>query len=154
MDQLKNPDHVERLIEGLSDRDQNAAYSCLLELIGISRKEKTVYEQFEQFEAMIRDKSSFVRVRGLLLIAANARWDEEKKIDRIISECLEHITDEKPTVSRQFIKALPELAAAKPKLRNQIVKALENADLSKYADTVRTLIKKDIETALSAVLDA
>lgn len=58
---------------------------------------------------------------------------------------LSHITDEKPITARQCIKALAQVGQAKPQYVPKILSCLNNADLSKYKDTMRPLIQKDIE---------
>ena len=64
---------------------------------------------------------------------------------RIISDYQAHITDEKPITARQCIKALAQIGTAKPQYIPKILSCLETAELSKYKDTMRPLIEKDIE---------
>ena len=54
----------------------------------------------DKFIAMASSGNSYVRTRGLALIAHNAKWDVDDKIDGIIGGYLEHITDEKPICAR------------------------------------------------------
>lgn len=49
--------------------------------------------------------------------------------------------------ARQCIKALTEVGEAKPPYIPRIVSALQRADLSKYGDSMRPLIEKDIAAA-------
>ena len=79
------------------------------------------------------------------ILAANAQWDVENRFDRIISDYLTHITDEKPITARQCIKALVQVGMAKPQYISRISSCLRSADLSKYKDSMRPLIEKDIE---------
>lgn len=44
---------------------------------------------------MIDSDNSYIRTRGLTLIACNAKWDKDNKIDEIIDEYLKHIEDVK-----------------------------------------------------------
>lgn len=69
----------------------------------------------------------------------------------IIDGYLEHITDEKPICARQCIKLLPLLAEAKPTLAPKIVSALRDADVARYADSMRPLAQKDIRDSLLAI---
>ena len=80
----------------------------------------------------------------LYILAANAQWDEENCFDLIISDFLTHITDEKPITARQCIKALAQVGLAKPQYIPRILSCLQDADLSKYKDSMRPLIEKDI----------
>ena len=85
------------------------------------------------------------------MISANAKWDIDFKIDEIIDEYLKHITDEKPITARQCIKSLPDIAQHKPDLIDSISIALRRANVEKYADSMKPLIYKDIQTALKKI---
>ena len=85
-----------------------------------------------------------MRNRVLCILAANAQWDEENRFDSIISDFLTHVTDEKPITARQCIKVLAQVGSAKPQYVPVILSRLRNADLSKYKDSMRPLIEKDI----------
>lgn len=85
------------------------------------------------------------------MISANAKWDIDFKIDEIIDEYLKHITDEKPITARQCIKSLPDIAQYKPDLIDSISIALKGANVEKYADSMKPLIYKDIQTALKKI---
>jgi len=140
---------VQSLIDGLTDRDNNQAYECLRRLQEESAKSSAVYAYFDTFAAMLDSPNSYIRTRGLLLIAANAVWDEDNTIDEIIDRLLKHITDEKPITSRQCIKVLPVVAKHKPELRQDIENALHHADLERYNENMRSLVMKDIQKALA-----
>ena len=80
----------------------------------------------------------------LYILAANAQWDGENRFDSIISDFLTHITDEKPITARQCIKALAQVGLAKPQYIPRILSYFHEADLSKYKDSMRPLIEKDM----------
>ena len=143
--------NISSLIERLSSKDPNDAYQALLNLLEESKLSPSVYKFFGTFVPMINDSNSYIRTRGLLLIAANAKWDTENKIDGIIGKYLNHITDEKPITARQCIKSLPAIAKNKPNLRNVIKEALSCADLSKYKENMQSLILKDIQKTLDDI---
>jgi len=86
-----------------------------------------------------------------VLLAYNARWDIDNKIDEIIDEYLKHITDVKPITARQCIKLLPMIARDKPELRNDICSALQKADISFYDDSMQPLVYKDIQKVLKEI---
>ena len=89
-----------------------------------------------------------MRNRALHILAANAQWDEKNRFDAILPEFLTHVTDEKPITARQCIQALTQVGLAKPQYIPQILDCFHNADLSKYKDSMRPLIEKDMaETA-------
>ena len=53
-------------------------------------------------------------------------------------------TDEKPITARQCVKALAQVGLAKPQYIPRILSCLRGADLSKYKDSMRPLIEKDM----------
>lgn len=142
---------VESLVAGLCDRNPNVGYACLLKLREESLRSDAVYPCFDRFAEMLNSDNSYIRARGLLLIAANARWDKDNKIDEIIDRYLTHIMDVKPTVARQFIAVLPEVAKFKPELAGDIRRALLCANPGRYKSSMAPLIQKDISRALSQI---
>ena len=125
---------------------KNDKYACALteKIITESRESEQWYDSFRSFAPLLGHPKSLVRNRALTILAANARWDTENRFDEILPEFLSHITDEKPITARVCIQALPELAEAKPQYVPAISAALDGADLSKYKDTMRPLLEKDI----------
>lgn len=121
-------------------------YACALadKIISESQKTDEWYEYFDDFASLLSHPKSFVRNRALYILAANAQWDEENRFDFILPDFLAHITDEKPITARQCIKALAQVGAAKPQYIPRILSCLQGADLSKYKDSMRPLIEKDI----------
>jgi hypothetical protein len=80
----------------------------------------------------------------ITLIAANAKWDRDNRIDEIIDELLRHVMDEKPVTARQCIKVLPQIAASKSGLAECISDELEKANPHRYKSSMQSLICKDI----------
>ncbi len=144
-------DHIKELTELLLKKDNNAAYEALKELQEMSEETNAVYTSMDLFADMIESDNSYIRTRGLLLIAANAKWDADNKIDEVIDRYLGHITDVKPITARQCVKVLPAIAEHKPELREDIIAALKRADTSSYADSMQPLVRKDIEEALAKI---
>ena len=131
--------------------DNREAYRALQSLQEPSELGNAVYAYIDAFIEMMRDSNSYIRTRGLTLIAHNAKWDEKGKIDGIIDEYLDHATDDKPITARQCIKSLPKLAEAKPNLMPYIASSLRQADTSQYADSMKPLIQNDIRDTLLAL---
>lgn len=135
----------------LYSKDNKIAYQTLKELQEKSEENNSVYPYMDKFIDMMDSDNSYIRTRGLTLIAANAKWDIDYKIDEIIDKYLQHITDIKPITARQCIKVLPEIAKFKPDLRQDIIAALQKADISFYADSMQSLVYKDIRSALKNI---
>ena len=135
---------------------KNDKYACALadKMISESQETDEWYEYFDDFASLLSHPKSLVRNRALYILAANAQWDEKNRFDFIFSDFLAHVTDEKPITARQCIKALAQVGAAKPQYIPRILSCLQDADVSKYKDSMRPLIEKDIaetETILKAL---
>ena len=137
--------------ELLFDKNNKTAYRALQELQKESVETDKVYPYMDRLGDMLDSDNSYIRTRGLTLIAYNARWDKDNKIDEIIDGYLKHITDVKPITARQCIKLLPMIAKDKPELRNDICSALGRADISFYDDSMQPLVYKDIQKALKEI---
>ena len=146
------PMNIEEAFELLFDKNNKTAYKALQELQKESVETDKVYPYMDKLGDMLESDNSYIRTRGLTLIAYNARWDRDNKIDEIIDEYLKHITDVKPITARQCIKLLPMIAKDKPELRNDICLALQRADISFYEDSMRPLVYKNIQKAFNSVL--
>ena len=143
--------NVEETFELLVDKKNTVAYRALQDLQRKSEETDCVYAYMDRLSDMLENDNSYIRTRGLTLIAYNARWDRDNKIDEIIDGYLKHITDVKPITARQCIKLLPMIAKDKPELRNDICLALERADISFYDGSMQPLVYKDIQKALKEI---
>ena len=134
----------ENIIAKLTLKDDKYACALADKIISDSRVTDEWYEYFDEFASLINHPKSLVRNRAMYILAANAQWDEKNRFDAIISDFLAHITDEKPITARQCVKALAQVGLAKPQYISRILSCLKNADLSKYKDSMRPLLEKDI----------
>ena len=134
----------ENMIKNLTAKDDKYACALSEKIISESKETNEWYEYFDDFASLLEHPKSLVRNRALHILAANAQWDEENHFDKVISDFLTHITDEKPITARQCVKALAQVGTAKPHYIPMILSALHSADLSKYKDSMRPLIEKDI----------
>ena len=132
------------IIAKLTAKDDRYACAFADQIITESQQTDAWYEYFDDFASLLDYPKSLVRNRVLYILAANAQWDEENRLDSILPDFLAHITDEKPITARQCIKALAQVGQAKPQYIPRILSCLRDADLSKYKDSMRPLIEKDI----------
>ena len=135
----------------LFEKNNNTAYKALQILQKECEKSDKVYCYMDKLPDMIGSDNSYIRTRGITLIAYNSKWDKDNKIDEIIDEYLKHIEDVKPITARQCIKLLPMIAKNKPELKCDIVAALQKADTSIYADSMQPLVYKDIQNSLAEI---
>lgn len=141
----------ENIVAKLTAKDDKYACAIADKIIAESKETDEWYEYFDDFASLLDYPKSLVRNRVLYILAANAQWDEENRFDSIISDFLTHITDEKPITARQCIKALVQVGQSKPQYIPMIISALHSADLSKYKDSMRPLIEKDISDTKQAL---
>ena len=143
--------NIAETFELLFDKNNKVAYKALQELQKESGETNCVYPYMDRLSDMLDSDNSYIRTRGLTLLAYNAKWDKEYKIDEIIDKYLRHITDVKPITARQYIKLLSIIAKYKPELRNDILSALHKANICIYDDSMQPLVYKDIQKALKEI---
>lgn len=135
-------------IENLYNEDNDCAYQTLLELETITTESNELYNYFNEFLNMLSDEKTFIRVRGFRLICSLAKWDSENKINHNIDIILKELEDEKGTSVRQSLEKLNLILMYKTELTDVIENKLRNLDLSKYKESMQSLIKKDIDYIL------
>ena len=136
---------MQDIIAKLTTKDDKYACAIADKIISESQDTDEWYEYFDAFASLLNHPKSLVRNRVLYILAANAQWDDENRFDAILEDYLAHITDEKPITARQCIKALVQVGMAKPQYIPRILSCFHDADLSKYKDSMRPLIEKDME---------
>ncbi len=99
---------------------------------------------------MNNQNNSYIRTRGLRLIAYNTKWDIHDQVNSIIEEWLKHIEDEKPIVARQCIKDTIIIAKNKPKLIDIILDRLEKMNKI-YDNSMQSLVYKDRQKAIHQI---
>ena len=107
-----------------------------------------LYKYFDDIEKMLFDEKSYIKMRGFRIICKLSKWDNDNKINNIIDILLQVLDDEKPTIVRQCLSSLNNLLLYKIDLSEKVENKLKKLDLSKYKDTMKPLIKKDIDFIL------
>lgn len=146
-------ENVDELYALLFDLNDKIAYKALQALQQLSEETADVYRYMDNFADMLDSDNSYIRTRGLTLIAYNAKWDIDHKVDELLDKYLKHITNIKPITARQCIKLLPKIAKAKPELKNDILSALRKANVSGFPDSMQSLLYKDIRNSLAEIQD-
>ncbi len=136
---------MQDIIAKLTTKDDKYACAIADKIISESQDTDEWYEYFDDFASLLNHPKSLVRNRVLYILAANAQWDNGNRFDAILEDYLAHITDEKPITARQCIKTLVQVGMAKPQYIPRILSCFHDADLSKYKDSMRPLIEKDME---------
>ena len=135
---------MQDIIAKLTAKDDKYACAIADKIISESQDTDEWYEYFDEFASLLNHPKSLVRNRVLHILAVNAQWDDENYFDAIISDFLAHVTDEKPITARQCIKALAQVGKAKPQYIPKILLCFQEADLSKYKESMRPLIERDM----------
>lgn len=142
---------IDKQIEMLMCSDNKKAYNVLKELIEVSKQCNDLYKYFDIFVEMMNNQdNSYIRTRGLRLIAYNSKWDIHNKIESIIEKWLEHIEDEKPITARQCIKDTVVIAKNKPELIEIILERLEKFN-KVYDESMQSLVYKDRQKAIRQI---
>lgn len=139
---------MKRKIKNLYNEDNNSAYKTLLELETITTESNELYSYFKDLLELLNNEKTFVRVRGFRLICYLAKWDNENKINKNIDIILKQLEDEKGTSVRQCLEKLNLILMYKIELTDIIENKVRNLDLSKYKESMQSLIKKDIDYIL------
>lgn len=135
-------------IENLYNEDNNIAYKTLLEFETMTTESNELYKYFNEFLKMLNNEKTFIRARGFRLICSLAKWDNENKINKNIDIILSALEDEKGTSVRQCLEKLNLILMYKIELTDIIENKVRNLDLSKYKESMQSLIKKDIDYIL------
>ena len=91
--------------------------------------------------AGLQSKNNTEAYQLLLLLA---RWDTANQLDANLCGILASLDGEKPTAVRQRLAALHQVLDCKPYLSAQIEEKIAALDLTKYKESMRPLIEKDI----------
>jgi hypothetical protein len=145
------PADIEQLVAWLIEKDDNFRYKCFLLLQGRSEKFPDVYPYWDVFVEKLDSANSYQRSLGLMLIAENARWDQEGKFEAIVDRYLSFCDDEKPVTVRQCIQSLEKIVPYKGTCLPAIVDKLVAIDLMERKDTQRKILLLDILRVLSMI---
>ena len=110
---------------------------------------KMLYEYFDDIKKMLFDETSHIKMRGFRIICKLSKWDKKNTINNIIDSLLQVLDDEKPTIVRLCLSSLNNLLLYKIDLSEKVENKLKNMDLSKYKDSMKPLIQKDINSILN-----
>lgn len=146
-----NQSDIDLLILWLNEKDDSFRYKSFLLLQSISEQSSAVYPYWDTLFEKLNNPNSYRRSLGLMLLAENARWDTEKKLDQCIEIYLNAVDDEKPITVRQCIQGLAKIAAARPAYHQVILTRLLGIDLNRRKETQRKVLLLDILGVLAVV---
>lgn len=144
-------DKIQEMVDSLEASDDTLAYQSLQKLLHLSEEDSQAASFCPDFARMLQNKKSYERIRGAMLLAANARWLKQKNIAEWLPDYLLLTMDEKPTVARKALEGLYTIVKAHPDLSEKVKSALKENDYSNYKDTMRPLLEKATRKILDLV---
>ncbi len=144
---------VADLISFLSRKEDAIRYPAFLLLQSRSQMSADVFAYWETFRKMLFDRNSYQRSIGVMLLAANARWDRDDLALATLRDIAPLLSDDKPITIRQCISSLERVGADVPATRPEIRKLLLATDLASIRETMRKLVLMDILHALFVIKD-
>ncbi len=135
----------------LAEKDDKIRYPAFLLMQTRSLYHKDVYPFWDLFVSKLKSDNSFQRTIGFTLMAANARWDDEKKLDAELDAYLAFLGDDKPITVRLGIQSLLEVVPYKEALLPRIADRLMGLNLGGIRETMRKLVFRDILQVLSEI---
>lgn len=131
-------------VSWLSEKDDDIRYRSLLVLQSSAKDSNVLYKYWDIFREKLKSDNSYQRSIGLMLIAANVKWDESNRFEDTFNEFCALLNDEKPITVRQFIQSFELIVPYKPILSQKIAEILMKYDILSAKETMRKLFLLDI----------
>ncbi len=139
-----NAEDLPQLTQLLSEKDDKIRYAVLLLLQARSSYSDDVYPYLELFRDKLKSSNSYQRSIGMMLIAGNAKWDNQNRLDSMMGEYFALFHDEKPITIRQSIQALREIVPYKDRIIHKIAAELMSISITELRQTMQKSILLDI----------
>lgn len=144
-------DDISWLVNLLNEKDDKIRYAALLLLQSRSAGFHDVYPYWDVFLQKLNSDNSYQRSIGLMLLAENARWDTENRMEDALDALLKILNDEKPITVRQCIQALHQIIPYKRQLTEKIADALISLEIAKIRPSMQKLVLTDILGVLCVI---
>lgn len=139
---------IAQLVLLLTEKNDNIRYPAFLLLQKRSRNHNDVYTFWQVFVQKLDDINSYQRSIGIMLLAENIRWDNQRQFTQVFGNFVSHFQDEKFITARQTIQTVPIWAKYAQELLPATVKALTDVNIDSFKDTQKKLILLDIINSL------
>jgi hypothetical protein len=147
---LTNND-IDVLVDFLTKTDDRIRYHAFLLLKENSQDSPKAYSYWDTFKSKLGSDNSYQRSIGLMLIAENAKWDKNGKLEKTIDEYLGCCTDEKFITARQAIQGLAKIVTATKTYNEKIKQYMTNFPFEKYPKNQQGLLKKDVSNIIKNI---
>ena len=144
LSKLLTPDDLDLLVDWLVVKDDKLRYSSLLVLQSRSKDSDDLYKYWDVFSSKLQSDNSYQRSIGLMMIAANVKWDTDNRFEDTFNEFCALLNDEKPITVRQCIQSFEYIVPYKPQLCPKIAETLMGIDILNAKETMRKLFLIDI----------
>ena len=135
----------------LKEEDRETRDKALLLLQSRSLNHDDVYPFWHVFAEKLASESSEQRSIGVVLIAANTKWDGKNKIDQVIDNYLLCLDHKKSDVVRQCIRSLHQIISYKKHLYLYIADRLISINLRDIDEAARKEVLIDILEVLMVI---
>ena len=142
------------LVDLLAEKNDKIRYGAFLLLNERSLTQADVFPYWDVFAQKLVSDNSYQRSIGVMLLAANARWDKEGKTASVLNAFLAILQDEKPITVRQCIQSLLLIVPYHRELAKTIAEHLLSLNLLELRDTMRKLILLDIVEVLLLIRES
>lgn len=136
------------LVDRLAEKADKVRYGALLLLQERSQSQADVFPFWDVFAEKLKSDNSYQRNLGVMLLAANARWDKGERTAAVLNDVLDVLRDEKPITIRICAQSLPQIVSCHPELSRRIADRLFALDLLELRDTMRKLVLLDMVDVL------
>jgi hypothetical protein len=142
---------IRQLVDWLAEKDDDFRYKCFLLLQGRSQQFNDVYPYWQTLIEKLNHSNSYQRSIGLMLLAENARWDNQNQFEPILDLYLAACDDEKAVTVRQCIQSLAKIAPYKINCQTRMIDKLLSINLMGRKETQRKLLLLDILAVLAVI---
>ncbi|NCB74575.1 MAG: hypothetical protein EOM51_07525 [Clostridia bacterium] len=139
-----SPEDLSQLVDWLNEKDDKLRYASLLTLQSRSKDSDDLYKYWDVFVSKLKSDNSYQRSIGLMMIAANVRWDKGSLFESVFDDYCALLRDEKPITVRQCIQSFEDIVPYKSLLCAKIAEILMNIDILGAKETMRKLFLTDI----------
>lgn len=148
--QALSKEEIAALVGLLAEKNDAVRYSAFLLLQARSAEESDILPYWDTFLEKLSSENSYQRSIGLMLLAANARWDTAGRTEAALEQYLHALSDEKPITVRQCIQSLLLILPTHPDVCPAVVARLTAFDLAAQRETMRKSLLQDILEVLFA----
>lgn len=136
-------------VNNLYSNDNDLAYQSLLDLEIISIESDEVYNYFDNFLELINSNETYKMIRGFRMICSITKYDNLNKINNNINIILKVFDSDNGVIIRQCLKYINQILLYKVELNDVIDNKLKNIEITKYKESMQSLIRKDIDNIVS-----